>query len=140
VGDEPEFIFIHPQSFFSLDVTNHHLSTTLVPPLPNRNAKIWFPTRSAFLDYLTDTVLDPPIGYRHWKLTMRLETFISYLIYTLRAEPRILPSGELEPERASMLSDLRPENRAYIEDFMRGTRRGWAVDVQNRRTFMRTAG
>jgi hypothetical protein len=38
--DDPEAIYIHPQSFFSMDVRNHNLSTNLVPPLPSTNSQI----------------------------------------------------------------------------------------------------
>jgi len=86
--DDPEAIYIHPQSFFSMDIRNHNLSTNL----PSTNSQIRFPTRTAFLDSLIDTLLDPPIGFRHWKLTQSMEVYIGYLItYTLRAYPVYCP-------------------------------------------------
>jgi hypothetical protein len=78
--EDPEDIYIHPQSFFSLNVRNYNLSTSLVPPLPSSNSQIRFPTRTAVLDSLIDTMLDPPIGFRHWKLTQSIEVYIGYLI------------------------------------------------------------
>lgn len=137
--DDPETIYIHPQSFFSMDVRNHGLSTTLAPPLTD--SRIRFPTRTAFLDSLIDTLLDPPIGYRHWKLTQKLEVYIGYIrTYTLRAHPRVLPSGELESEHKSVLASLKPENRPYFDARTRGIRSGWITEVKERRSFLETAG
>ncbi|THH18144.1 hypothetical protein EW146_g2799 [Bondarzewia mesenterica] len=56
--DDPENIYIHPQSFFSFDMRNNGLLVSLVPPLPSTNATIRFPNRTAFLDSFTDTILD----------------------------------------------------------------------------------
>jgi hypothetical protein len=138
--DDPEAIYIHPQSFFSMDVRNHNLSMNLVPPLPSTNSQIRFPTRTAFLDSLIDTLLDPPIGFRHWKLTQSMEVYIVYLItYTLRAYPSVLPSGELEPEHESVLSSLKVENRHYFEGRIRRTSLGWFADVQERRSILERA-
>lgn len=99
--DYPEAIFIYPQSFFSVDVRNHNLSTNLVPLLLSTSSKIRFPTRTAFLDSLIDTLLDPPIGFRHRRLTQSMEVYIGYLTtYTLRAFPRVLSGNELARARA----------------------------------------
>jgi hypothetical protein len=139
--DDPEAIFIHPQSFFSVDVRNHNLSTNLVHSLPSTNSQIRFPTRTVFLDSLIDTLLDPPIGFRHWKLTQSMEVYIGYLItYTLRAFPRVLPSGELEPEHESVLSSLKVENRHYFEGRIRRTSLGWFADVKERRLILERTG
>ena len=139
--DDPEAIFIHPQSFFSIDVRNHNLFTNLVPPLPSTNSQIRFPTRIAFLDSLIDTLLDPPIGFRHWRLTQSMEVYIGYLItYTLRAYPRVLPGGELEPEHKSVLSSLKVENRHYFDGRIRRTSLGWFADVRERRSILERAG
>ena len=139
--DDPEDIYIHPQSFFSMDVRNHDLSTSLVPPLPSSNSQIRFPTRTAFLDSLIDTMLDPPIGFRHWKLTQSMEVYIGYLItYTLRAYPRILPSGELEPEHKSVLLSLKPENQPYFDGRIRRSSLGWFADVKERRSILERYG
>jgi hypothetical protein len=135
--DDPETIYIHPQSFFSTDVRNHNLSTNL----PSTHSHIRFPTRTAFLDSLIDTLLDPPIGFRHWKLTQIMEVYIGYLItYTLRAYPRVLPSGKLEPEHESVLLSLKVENRHYFDGRIRRTSSGWLSDVQERRSFLERAG
>ena len=139
--DDPETIYIHPQSFFSMDVRNHNLSTNLVPPLPSTNSQIRFPTRTAFFDSLIDTLLDPPIGFRHWKLTQNMEVYIGYLTtYTLRTYPRVLPSGELEPEHKSVLSSLKVENRPYFDGRIRRTSLGWFPDVKERRLILERAG
>ena len=46
---------------------------------------------------------------------------MSYLFtYTLRKCPRVLPSSNLEPKHAEVLSSLRAENRPYFDDFTRG--------------------
>jgi hypothetical protein len=137
--DDPETIYIHPQSFFSMDVRNHTLSTTLLPPLTD--SRIRFPTRTAFLDSLIETLLNPPIGFRHWKLTQKMEVYIGYILtYTLRAHPCVLPSGELEPEHKSVLASLKPENRPFFDARVKGLRLGWFTEVQRRRSFLERAG
>ncbi|KAG1762433.1 hypothetical protein EV702DRAFT_919736, partial [Suillus placidus] len=115
--DNPDTIFIHFQSFL-FDV--HSLSANCGPPLLSTNSLIRFPTRTAFLNSLIDTILDPPIGFRHWKLAPIIsEVYMSYLIiYTLRTLPCVLPSGELEPQNRLLLS-LKPENRYCFEGRLR---------------------
>ena len=52
---------------------------------------------------------------------MLLNVWMSYLFtYTLRKYPRVLPSSNLEPKHAEVLSSLRAENRPYFDDFTRG--------------------
>ena len=58
--DDPEMIFVHPQSQFHLDVHDDSRSISL-PLFPDN---IRFPTRTAFLDSMIATILDPPpAGY-----------------------------------------------------------------------------
>ena len=54
--DDPDMIFIHPQSQFYLDINDDSRSLSL-PPFPDN---IRFPTRTAFLDSMIATILDPP--------------------------------------------------------------------------------
>ncbi|THH09856.1 hypothetical protein EW146_g8556 [Bondarzewia mesenterica] len=139
--DDPTDIFIHPSSYFSFDVCDHTLSVSLVPPLSPANSDLRFPTRTAFLDSMIATILDPPIGFRHGKLTQQLEGFISYIrLYTLRAYPRVLPNGNLEPEHAAVLASLRPENRHWFESKVRKTYKDWATQVQARRAILESIG
>ena len=49
--DDPEMIFVHPQSQFYLDIQNDSRSLSL-PPFPNN---IRFPTRTSFLDSMIAT-------------------------------------------------------------------------------------
>ena len=136
--DDPKNVYIHPQSFFSVDVRNYDLSTTLPPPLTD--SRIRFLTRTAFLDALIATILDPPIAFRHWRFSCMLDVYISYfLIYTLRAFPRILPSGELESEHKSVLESLKPENRPFFDGRIRRTEEGWVIEGQKRKNFLETA-
>jgi hypothetical protein len=117
-------------SYFSFDVRDHGLSVTLVPPLPLDNSEIRFPTRAAFLDLLIETIHEPPLGYRHWQFNSLLMVYVGYLItYTLRADPRVLPTGELEAGHASAVASLREENRPFFEALIRGTSKGWSLDL-----------
>jgi hypothetical protein len=69
-----------------------------------------------------------------------MEVYIGYLItYTLRTYPRVLPSGELEPEHESVLSGLKVENRHYFDGRIRRTSLGWFSDVQERRLILERA-
>jgi len=114
--DDPEMIFIHPQSQLYLDVNDNSRSVSL-PSFPDT---IRFPTRTAFLDSLIETYLDPPVGRVHTQLRSMLSVWISYFfVYALRNRPTVLPSGDLEPEHVEVLQSLRPENRPYFEAFAR---------------------
>ncbi|KIM42644.1 hypothetical protein M413DRAFT_408577, partial [Hebeloma cylindrosporum] len=114
--DDPEMIFIHPQSQVYLDANDNSRSVSL-PPFPDT---IRFPTRRAFLDSLIEMYLHPPIGRVHTQLKLTSSVWISYFfVYTLRNRPTALPNGDLEREHAAMLQSLRPENRPYFEAFTR---------------------
>ncbi|KAJ7499504.1 hypothetical protein FB451DRAFT_1004537, partial [Mycena latifolia] len=116
--DYPGEIDLHPESALSFDISDHTRSTTLTY-LPHEYAALRFPTRTAFLDALLDVSMDPPSGVRVWELAWRLNELISHIItYTLRAKP-VLPNGELEPEHASVLNSLRPENRPIFQAYLR---------------------
>ena len=114
--DDPDMIIVHPQSHLYFDVQDDTRSLSL-PPFPD---DIRFPTRTAFLDSMIATMLDPPSGRVSVGLRIKLMSWISYFFtYTLRNSPRVLPTGNLEPEHAEVLSSLRPENRPYFDDFTR---------------------
>ncbi|KAH7884839.1 hypothetical protein F5I97DRAFT_1508751 [Phlebopus sp. FC_14] len=142
--DDPPMVIIHPHSDFSLDVRDHSLSTSLVPPLPASYSAIRFPTRVAFLDSLVSMILDPPSGRKQWKFINQMIVFISYInMYTrpLReVQPYVLPSGELDPRCADVVASLREENRSYLDDYLRGRKRAWAVNVVKRRTVLERMG
>ncbi|GLB42999.1 hypothetical protein LshimejAT787_1204480 [Lyophyllum shimeji] len=115
--DDPEMIVFHPQSQFFLDIHDDSRSLSL-PPFPEN---IRFPTRTAFLDSIIATYLDPPSGRVHTRLMSTLRVWMAYLFtYTLRNTPAVLPTGDLEPERGQVLQSLKPENRPYFEAFARG--------------------
>ncbi|KAF5376859.1 hypothetical protein D9615_007282 [Tricholomella constricta] len=135
--DDPEEIYLHPQSFFSVDIRQHDRSVSL-STLPKEYADIRFPTRAAFLDALFDTLLDPPSGLRVLRLTLKLDVYISYIaIYTLRKYP-VLSDGELEPEHAAVRDSLREEHRRIFEARMNpGGRLGWWAAVQLRRDLLK---
>ena len=145
--DDPVDIYLHPSSYFSFEVRDpshshsHSHSHSLVPPLSPANSALRFPTRTAFLDAVIATVLDPPLGFRHGKLGLRLGSYVSYInTYTLRARPRVLPNGDLEPEHASMLASLRPENRHWYEAKVRGKYDSWVEEVRARRAVLERIG
>ena len=130
-------IFVHPQSQFHLDIQDDSRSL-LLPPFPD---DIRFPTRTAFLDWLISTILDPPSGKVSGKRSTMLICWISYLFtYTLRNYPRVLPTGDLEPEHAEVLSGLRPENRPYFEDFTRGPSIPWKEHVLRHKEVLEKLG
>ena len=130
-------IFVHPQSQFRLDIQDDSRSL-LLPPFPD---DIRFPTRTAFLDSMISTILDPPSGKVSGKRSTMLICWISYLFtYTLRNYPRVLPTGDLEPEHAEVLSGLRPENRPYFEDFTRGPSIPWKEHVLRHKEVLENLG
>ncbi len=136
-------IVIHPQSYFSFDVGDPSRSLTLVPPLSLDNTGVRFPTLNAFIDSLSDTMLDPPLGYRHWKLTTRLQSYLSYLMYyspQTRAFPRVLPNGDLEPGHRALLMSVKPENRQFLDGIVWGTPVGWVTQVLERRALLEQVG
>ena len=114
--DDPDFIFIHPQSQFHFNIQDKSRSLSLAPFPDN----IRFPTLTAFLDSMIATYLDPPSGRIHSKVQNPLKVWISYLLtYTLRNRPSVLPNGDLEPEHEEVLRSLRPENRPFFESYVR---------------------
>ena len=130
-------IFAHPQSQFHLDIQDDSRSL-LLPTFPD---DIRFPTRTAFLDWLISTILDPPSGKVSGKRSTMLICWISYLFtYTLGNYPRVLPTGDLEPEHAEVLSGLRPENRPYFEDFTRGPSIPWKEHVLRHKEVLENLG
>ena len=133
----PDMIFIHPQSQFYLDINDDSRSLSL-PPFPDN---IRFPTRTAFLDSMIATILDPPIRQGIWQTRHVAKCRISYLFtYTLRKYPRVLSSSNLEPEHADILSSLRPENRPYFDDFTRGPSISWKEHVLHRKEVLERLG
>ena len=114
--DDPDISFIHPQSQFYLDIDDISRSLSL-PPFPDN---IRFPTHTAFLDSIITTYLDPPSGRVNTKLMRMLRVWLSYFfIYTLRNQPSVLPTGELEQEHAEVLQSLSPENWPFFEAYAR---------------------
>lgn len=88
-------IFVHPQLQFHLDVRDDSHSLSL-PPFPDNTR---FPTRTIFLDSMIVTILDPPSGRVSSRFGMSLRSWIPYFFtYTLRNSPRVLPTGDLEPQ------------------------------------------
>ncbi|KAF8056569.1 hypothetical protein FPV67DRAFT_1677948 [Lyophyllum atratum] len=135
--DDPEMIFIHPQSQYHLDIHDDSRSVSL-PPFPEN---IRFPTRTVFLDSIIATLLDPPSGRVHTKLNSTLRTWMGYLfLYTLRNEPAVLPTGDLEPELAQVLQSLRPENRPYFEAFARNGPRKAREHMLHRKEILEKVG
>ncbi|TDL21021.1 hypothetical protein BD410DRAFT_804463 [Rickenella mellea] len=133
--DLPKHILIHPQSYFHID----NESTRYQAPLLPSNASLRFTTVTSFLDSLVDTLLDPTIGYSHWRLNRTLMVYISYLsLYSLRLE-RTLGEGEPTPPLASdALSSMKEENRLLVDQVWRGTdiRKPWLMHVRERRELM----
>lgn len=135
--DDPEMIFVHPWSQFHLNVRNDSRSLSLLPFPDN----IQFPTRTAFLDLMIVTILDPPSGRVSSKLGRSLRSWISYFFtYTLRNSPRILPTGDLEPEHAEVLLTLRPEDCPYFHDFTRDPSVPWREHVLHRKETLKKLG
>ena len=135
--DDPDMIFVHPQSQFYLDINDDSRSLSL-PPFPDN---IRFPTRTSFLDSTIATILDPPSGRVSGKRSSMLRVWISYLFtYTLRNYPRVLSTGNLEPEHAELMSSLKPENRPYFEDFTRGPSIPWKEHVLRRKEVLEKLG
>ncbi|KAF4617786.1 hypothetical protein D9613_006160 [Agrocybe pediades] len=113
--DGPHMVLVHPQSFFNLAVDDHSRSISL-PPFPDN---IRFPTLTAFLDSIYDTIVDPSSGHRSRRGAESLVRWASYLFdYTIR-RPFFLPNGDLKPEVAELKSSLRPENQPAFDQDIR---------------------
>lgn len=135
--DDPVDIYLHPESFFALKVEEQDRTVSLANSLPAEYSLILFPTRTAFLDSLFNTLLDPPSGIRVVNFTSMLDVYIGYItFYTLRAQPRVLPNGELESEHASVRDSLWKEHQAIFECRIRGQKQGWLIEMLQRREFM----
>lgn len=116
--DDPDFIFIHPQSQFYFNIQDKSRSLSLTPFPDN----IRFPTITAFIDSMIATYLDPPSGRIHSKVSRPMKVWLSYLLtYTLTLHNRasVLPNGDLELEHAEVLRSLKPENQAFFDSYVR---------------------
>ena len=91
--DDPEMIIIHPQSQLYLDVHDKSCSASL-PPFPDA---IRFPTRTAFIDSMIETYLDPPTGQVHTKTKEMLSGRMSYFLLYSKESSTSTPKGDLEP-------------------------------------------
>jgi len=147
--DDPEFVFIHPASHFSFDTHNPSRTMNLVPPLPQDNRHVLFPTRVAMFDALIDTILDPPptfSGMWHYKMMARLSTYLAYMfLYTLRNRPAIEDEGErlvaeLDSESAGFWSALKEENGSYFRETALRIRTNRRDVVSKRRTVLEKLG
>ncbi|KAJ7780933.1 hypothetical protein B0H16DRAFT_1817219 [Mycena metata] len=133
LGLQPDQIFLHPQSFFSLDVSDHSRSTTLTAAnLPPAYAAIRFPTRTAFLDALLDALTDPQSGVRTLQDSLQLSEYAAYLRLGLPYPP-VLPNGDLQSEHAALRDGLRPENRLVFELSFRAGNLEWYGQMLARR-------
>ncbi|RXW23794.1 hypothetical protein EST38_g2045 [Candolleomyces aberdarensis] len=132
----PWTIMIHPASYFQFDILDGTRSFPLeVAP------EVRCPTRTAFVDSIITTALDPPLGYMHRQFHGSLMVYLSYIVEdTLRSEPRILTDGQLEPESRSLVNSLKEENRPYLEGWLRGSRESWDDEVRKRREVLQKTG
>ena len=119
------FILVHPQSHFNIDVSDYTRSISL-PPFPDN---IRFPTRTAFLDSLYDTYLDPNCGRVTSRGCTILQTWIYYIFEFTLPEIAVLPNGDLEPEYAELKSSLKPENQPIFDKGARGNVKSFARDL-----------
>ncbi|KAF8970545.1 hypothetical protein BDZ97DRAFT_49398 [Flammula alnicola] len=137
--EDPIKILVHPQSQFHCTVDDYTCSVSL-RPFPD---DIRFLTRTAFLDSMIATYLDPPTGQQHSKMTGMLKVWMEYLVtYTLRNKPAVLPDGTLEREHEEVLRSLRPENQPFFEEFIRPRNgpRIWIDHVKRRREVLEKLG
>ncbi|KAJ6581809.1 hypothetical protein B0H19DRAFT_927743 [Mycena capillaripes] len=140
---DPRDIYLHPQSAFHIDISDHTRSTTLASTLPHQFSALRFPTRLAFLDALIDTIYDPPGRRRVHKLHSKLGVYLSYLLlYTLRIDPPVLPNGELKPQFAAVCDSLRPQNCDLFGKHcgLGSSKSDWYYDMLARREFMKAKG
>ena len=95
-------IFVHPQSQFCLDLQDNSRSLSL-PFFPDN---IRFPTRTACLDSMIATILDPPSGRVSGKRGTMLRYWISYLFtYNLRNYSQLAISNQNMPRCCCQASD-----------------------------------
>lgn len=142
-ADSPRGITLHPQSYFHIDVSGNanavnYCSQFLSPPLPQEFSSVQFPTRSAFLDKVITTILDPPINFLHLRYYTRCKTFISYIIrYTLpHCADGIHPTTISE-----LILSLSEENQPFIRDIIhRSGAKQWIEYVIERRSILEAMG
>jgi hypothetical protein len=67
--------------------------------------------------------------------------FIShFLVHTLLRKPRVLPSGELEPEHATLMASLREENRHFFDARVRELLRAGCQCLMHEQPFSKNWG
>lgn len=90
---KPPRIFIHSQSFFSVNVEDKNRTLGL----DHFSPKIRFPTLPAFIDSLTGVLLDPPMGYLHSGLATFMSRYLAELLYCpFQGNDPLKPNGEFK--------------------------------------------
>ena len=135
---KPARIYIHPQSFFSVNVNDQNRTLAL----DHFSPKIRFPTLPAFIDSLTAVLLDPPLGYLHSCLATFMRGYLAELLYfPFQGNNPLKPNGELCKNYASVAQLLREENRPYFVSYLK--RHGkvvWEQEVEIRRAILEKMG
>jgi len=120
---EPGMILVVPQSHFHFDVTDPTRTRGLIPPFDASDEHVRFPTTSAFLDAIIDTIFEPVDGVSHLDFrTSYLSVFLSYLVlYNVRDEDGAIDSDTMDllPAAKMLLEGVKAENFAYLDAFMR---------------------
>jgi hypothetical protein len=136
---KPPRIFVHPQSFFSVNVNDQNRTLAL----DHFSPKIRFPTLPAFIDSLTAVLLDPPLGYLHSNLATFMRGYLAELLYfPFQGNNPLKPNGELCKNYASVAKLLREENRPYFVSYLKRHHGQvvWEQEVEIRRAILEKLG
>ncbi|KAG6835008.1 hypothetical protein H0H93_005651 [Arthromyces matolae] len=132
----PEFIFIHPDSFWGLDV-NDDSKSTLIPPY--RNARL--PTLATMINTIMKMNFDPPSGYLHSRLYDKLGSWLDDLWTHAFPKDNADRDGTLSTKEQEVMKDISPENQPYFERISRYGNR--AIEEEHRaerRSILRKLG
>ncbi|KAJ7741305.1 hypothetical protein B0H16DRAFT_1676270 [Mycena metata] len=112
----PERILVHRASTFHFDM-NDTSRTMLNPDPPDPAfAHLRFPTVSAFLDSMMDTLFEPPVPMQHMKFQMRLAVYRGYIVLYTISDKGIFSTDEhvLLPRILEVLDTIKEENRPNL--------------------------
>ncbi|KAA1470927.1 hypothetical protein DENSPDRAFT_836858 [Dentipellis sp. KUC8613] len=132
----PQLVWIHPQSFFKLDIRDPSLAAAHPSTLPQRCSALRFPSRTAFMDTLLTALTHPPTGEINYGSLRSFSIWLAYIAqYYLRSENMCLEDGQLKPEAEALVWTVKEENRAVLNDYMGGPpRTSWVKEEETKST------
>ncbi|KAG6834122.1 hypothetical protein H0H93_011792 [Arthromyces matolae] len=135
----PNIIFIHPDSFWGLNVKDNSISTE-IPSLSCNDMRL--PTLPTMINTITRMTFDPPAGYLHTNMFHKhcswIDDIWTHVFGKIEGKGH---NGTLSAQEKVVLKDIFPENRPHFERIARfGDLDIQAEHREERRSILRKLG